>query len=78
DEYEAHISDKKCPAKECISLLTYTIDKDKCIGCTLCAKKCPANAITGELKKPHEINPELCVRCDQCRRNCRFGAISVE
>jgi len=78
NEYEAHINDKKCPAKECVDLLTYSIDKDKCIGCTLCSKKCPANAITGELKKPHEINPELCIRCDQCRKSCRFGAISVE
>ena len=78
NEYEAHIEQKKCPAKECIALLSYKIDEDKCIGCTLCAKKCPANAITGELKKPHTIDTELCVRCDQCRRNCRFGAISVE
>ncbi len=78
NEYEAHIKDKKCPAKECVALRTYTIDPEKCKGCTLCAKKCPAKAISGELKKPHVIDSELCIRCDQCRANCKFGAIVVE
>ena len=77
-EYEAHIKDKKCPAKECPALRTYSIDPDKCKGCTMCAKKCPANAITGEKKQPHVIDANLCIRCDQCRSNCKFDAIIVE
>ncbi len=77
DEYEAHIKEKRCPVGECRDLLTYTIDKDKCRGCTLCAKKCPAKAISGEVKKPHEIDKEVCIKCGQCVTLCRFGAISV-
>ena len=78
DEYEAHIREKKCPAKECVDLLTYSIDADKCKGCTLCAKKCPAKAISGELKKAHVIDENICIRCGQCVNSCRFGAIIVE
>lgn len=78
DEYEAHIHDKKCPAKECVELLTYSIEADKCRGCTLCARKCPAKAISGEVKKPHVIDPNVCIRCGQCLNSCRFGAINVE
>ncbi len=78
DEYEAHISEKKCPAKECVELLTYSIDADKCKGCTLCAKKCPAKAIAGEVKKAHVIDSDICIRCGQCVNSCRFGAIIVE
>ena len=78
DEYDAHIRDKKCPAGECVALRTYSIDPNKCKGCTVCAKKCPANAITGEKKQPHQINADLCIRCDQCRKNCKFDAITVE
>ncbi len=78
NEYEAHIKDKKCPAKECVELLTYSIIADKCKGCTLCAKKCPAKAISGEVKKAHIIDSDICIRCGQCVSSCRFGAINVE
>ena len=78
DEYEAHINEKKCPAKECVELLTYSIDADKCKGCTLCAKKCPAKAISGEVKAAHIIDSDICIRCGQCVNSCRFGAIIVE
>ena len=78
NEYEAHINDKKCPAKECVDLLTYSIVADKCKGCTLCAKKCPAKAISGEVKKAHIIDSDICIRCGQCVNSCRFGAINVE
>ena len=78
DEYEAHIRDRKCPARECPSLRTYRIDPDKCRGCTLCAKNCPAKAITGAVKQAHHIDAGKCIRCDQCRKACNFGAISVE
>ena len=77
DEYEAHINDKKCPAKECAALLRYSIDPDKCKGCTACARKCSAGAIAGQLKQPHVIDPAKCIRCGQCLATCKFGAISV-
>ena len=78
DEYEAHIREKKCPAKACVDLLTYTIDEAKCVGCGLCAKKCPAKAISGEKKQPHTIDPGVCIRCGQCIRGCKLGAIHVD
>jgi NADH-quinone oxidoreductase subunit F len=78
DEYEAHIYDKKCPAKQCSNLLTYSISKDKCIGCGLCAKNCPVQAISGEIKKPHTIDPEKCIKCGKCVQVCRFDAVQVE
>ena len=78
DEYDAHIREKKCPAKECAALLTYSIDKGKCVGCSACAKKCPVKAISGEIKKPFEIDPETCIRCGMCKNTCRFGAVCVD
>ncbi len=78
NEYEAHINEKKCPAKECVDLLTYKVNADKCKGCTLCAKKCPVNAIDGEVKKAHIINTDVCIRCGACYNACRFSAIDVE
>ncbi len=78
DEYEAHINEKKCPAKECVELLTYSIDADKCMGCTLCAKKCPVKAISGNVKAAHIIDSDICIRCGQCVNSCRFGAVIVE
>ncbi|MBQ3273755.1 MAG: NADH-quinone oxidoreductase subunit NuoF [Christensenellaceae bacterium] len=78
DEYEAHIKKKKCPAGECTALLTYRIDKDKCRGCSLCAKKCPADAITGEVKSPFTIDAEKCIKCGQCFNVCKFGAVVKE
>ena len=72
-----NMNEKRCPVGECRELLTYSIDKDKCRGCTLCAKKCPAGAISGALKLPHEIDRDVCIKCGQCVTLCRFGAITV-
>jgi len=76
DEYEAHIKEKRCPAGVCKSLLSYVIDRDKCRGCTLCARNCPAGAIIGSVKNPHIIDAEKCVKCGACMEKCKFGAIS--
>jgi len=78
DEYEAHIRDKKCPAKVCTSLIHYVIDPAACIGCTKCARNCPVSCIAGEVKKPHVIDDEKCIRCGTCKSVCPVGAISVE
>lgn len=74
NEYEDHIYKKKCTAHSCKELLTFTIT-DKCTGCTLCSKKCPVNAISGELKKLHAIDQSLCIKCGKCEEVCRFDAI---
>ena len=76
-ECEAHINDKRCPAGECVSLITYSIDEDKCKGCSACAKQCPANAITGEIKSPFKIDADACIKCGNCKTVCKFNAIKV-
>jgi len=78
EEYIAHIRDKKCPAGTCRALTTYKIDPVKCKGCTLCARTCPADAITGEVKTPHSIDTSKCIKCGTCIEKCRFGAIYKE
>ena len=77
DEFEAHIRDKRCPAGECRALISYSIDKNVCVGCTACARQCPVQAISGERKSPHEIDPALCIKCGNCKTACRFGAVQV-
>lgn len=78
EEYEAHIKDKKCPARKCSALLTYTILADKCTGCTACARKCPVQAISGTKKEPHKIDQKTCIKCGQCYSSCKFSAIDVQ
>ena len=78
DEYEAHIRDKKCPAHECSALLKISIDPTKCKGCTICARKCPVECISGERKKPHVIDQSSCIKCKQCVSSCKFDAIVVD
>jgi NADH-quinone oxidoreductase subunit F len=75
DEYEAHITHKKCPAKVCRPLLTYTVDAEKCTGCTVCMKNCPVKAITGERKQVHVIDQSLCTKCGVCYSKCKFESI---
>jgi NADH:ubiquinone oxidoreductase subunit F (NADH-binding)/(2Fe-2S) ferredoxin/Pyruvate/2-oxoacid:ferredoxin oxidoreductase delta subunit len=77
DEYEAHIYEKRCPAHVCRALIKYEIMDGICTGCTVCARNCPANAITGERKQTHHIDPDLCIKCGICYQLCAFGAITV-
>ncbi len=77
DEYEAHIRDKKCPAKVCKKLLTYEIDPEKCTGCMVCAKNCPVDCIEGKKKEVHVIHQEDCIKCGICYSKCKFDAIKV-
>ena len=77
DEYEAHISNKKCPAGVCRNLFEYFIDPTLCNGCTLCRIKCPEQAISGEKKGPHVIDPDKCIKCGICRSLCKKDAVCV-
>jgi len=77
DEYEAHIYDRRCPAGACNALIAYVIDPVTCNGCTLCAKRCPVSAVSGEKKQAHVIDQALCTKCDACRAACKFKAVRV-
>jgi NADP-reducing hydrogenase subunit HndC len=77
DEYEAHIYEKRCPAKVCRALITYQIMDDACTGCTVCARNCPVEAISGERRQTHHIDPDLCIRCGICVQVCNFNAIEI-
>jgi len=75
DEYLAHIVDKRCPAGVCTNLIKYEIIPDKCVGCTICAKKCPVTAIDGKVKEIHHIDQDKCIKCGICLESCKFAAI---
>lgn len=77
-EYEAHIYKKECPAHYCKAFARYTINPDKCKGCTLCARNCPVEAISGSVKRPHVIDPAKCIKCGACKSSCKFGAIEIK
>lgn len=77
DEYLAHIRDHKCPAGKCKALLSYRIDPQLCVGCTLCSRNCPVDAIIGERKEPHFIDTAKCIKCGTCKDKCKFNAISA-
>jgi len=74
-EYEAHVVQKRCPVGECKALSVPEIVAAQCKGCTACKRKCPVGAISGEVKRPHTINPNLCIKCGACKAACKFGAI---
>ena len=78
EEYLTHIIEKKCPAKKCKALIKYSIDEEKCTGCTACARICPTDAAVGEKKQPHKIYQEKCVKCGACFDACKFDAVIVE
>ena len=75
DEYEAHVVEHRCPAGACKALTNYTIEADKCKGCTLCARNCPVGAISGAVKQAHVIDTNKCIKCGVCMEKCKFGAV---
>ncbi len=77
DEYEAHIYKKECPAKVCKAMIRFEINENTCTGCTVCARNCPVNAISGERRQAHSIDPDICIRCGICEQVCNFNAIEI-
>ena len=77
DEYVAHVTDKKCPAGQCKSLMEYVVNAENCVGCTACARVCPVNAISGQRKEVHYIDPSICIKCGACMEKCKFDAIFI-
>lgn len=78
DEYMEHVVDKKCVSHTCSAMKSYVIDPELCKGCSKCARNCPVNAISGEIKNPFVIDTDICIKCGACQSNCPFGAIKVE
>jgi len=76
DEYLAHVTEQRCPAKRCTALIHYEINADKCVGCTACARNCPVECITGKRREPHAIDQARCIKCGRCFEVCRFAAVN--